>query len=31
MAERWLLIAFGTPESNPTLLAMMKGLAWELN
>ncbi len=20
-----------TPESNPTLLAMMKGLAWELN
>ncbi len=30
-AERWLLIAFGTPESNPKLLATMKGLAWELN
>ena len=29
--KRWLLIAFGTPESNPKLLATMKVLAWGLN
>jgi hypothetical protein len=31
MAERLLLIAFGTRELNQTSLAMKKGLAWGLN